>query len=137
MKISLSHIAIASSQIDAVTSQLKSLWLTPEPTQEVPSEKVNVAMVPVAVSPHFRIELLEPSGSNSPIGKFLEKRPNGGLHHLCFEVENLIEWEKRLTEAGVEVLAPGIRKAVRGNALFIHPKCMGGVLVELEEPVGE
>ncbi len=90
-------------------------------------------MIPFEVSPHLRIELLEATSPDSPITKFLSKRPDGGLHHLCFEVSGLEAWKTKLEAAGLEVLPPGIRKAARGKAFFIHPKCMGGVLVELEE----
>lgn len=133
MKLSLSHIAIASSEIHAIAEKLKVLGMRIEETHAVVTEKVNAAMIPVAVSDHFRIELLEPTEKDSPIAKFLEKRPAGGVHHLSFEVDNIEGWEKTLRQAGIEILPPGIRKAARGRALFIHPKSMGGVLVELEE----
>ena len=100
---------------------------------EVPTEKVKAAMVPVDISADFRIELLEPLANDSPLSKFLLKRPQGGIHHLAFQVTDLTKWESVLKKAGMEVLSPGIRKAARGRALFIHPKSMGGVLVELEE----
>jgi methylmalonyl-CoA/ethylmalonyl-CoA epimerase len=133
MKLSLSHIAVASSQIKGIAEKLSVLGMKIAESHTVPSEKVNAAMIPVSVSDHFRIELLEPTDSESPIAKFLEKRPAGGVHHLSFEVENIEQWEKVLKQSGLEVLPPGIRKAARGRALFIHPKSMGGVLVELEE----
>lgn len=133
MHVRLSHIALACPEIAAVASHLKVLALEVESTHEVPSEKVKAAMLPVQVSNDLRIELLEPTSSDSPISKFLAKRPQGGLHHLAFEVTKLEEWQKILEAKGMEVLAPGIRRAARGRALFIHPKCMGGVLVELEE----
>jgi methylmalonyl-CoA/ethylmalonyl-CoA epimerase len=63
----------------------------------------------------------------------LEKRPAGGLHHLSFSVDNLEAWSKKLEKAGFTILPPGIRKAARGRALFIHPKDIAGVLIELEE----
>ena len=90
-------------------------------------------MIPIAVSDDLRIELLEPTSSDSPISRFLAKRPDGGLHHLSFEVTQIEKWHEALVTQGLEVLPPGIRKAARGRALFIHPKFMGGVLVELEE----
>ncbi len=99
----------------------------------MPTEKVTAAMLPVDVSEHFRIELLEPTADDSPIAKFLEKRKDGGIHHMSFEVQEIEAWHKMLVKEGVSVLPPGIRKAARGRALFIHPKSMGGILVELEE----
>jgi methylmalonyl-CoA/ethylmalonyl-CoA epimerase len=94
---------------------------------------VRAAMIPVEVSEHLRIELLEPTSDDSPISKFLAKRSAGGIHHLSFEVKDLERWLETLKAEGIEVLPPGIRRAARGRALFIHPKCVGGVLVELEE----
>ena len=136
MKLELSHIAFASPEIKRIAERLKALSLEIAEVHEVPTEKVRAAMVPVKVSPHFRIELLEPTASDSPIAKFLEKRPDGGIHHVSFEVTQLQNWIPVLEKAGLSVLPPGIRKAARGKALFIHPKSMGGVLVELEELTG-
>ncbi len=135
MPVKLSHIALACPEISKIAEKLKSLALEVETIHDVPTEKVKAAMVPVEVSPEFRIELLEPTSSDSPISKFLSKRPEGGMHHVCFEVEGLERWKTTLEKAGLEVLPPGIRKAARGKALFIHPRSLGGVLVELEEIV--
>jgi len=133
MSVKLSHIALASPQILKIAAKLKALALQVETIHDVPSEKVKAAMVPVEVSENFRIELLEPTAPDSPIAKFLAKRPDGGMHHISFEVENLEGWKTTLENAGMEILPPGIRKAARGRALFIHPRSLGGVLVELEE----
>jgi methylmalonyl-CoA/ethylmalonyl-CoA epimerase len=129
----LSHIALATPKIEELARRLKMLSLEVESSHEVPTEKVHAAFLPLEISEHFRLELLEPTSPDSPISKFLAKRPGGGMHHLCFEVSKLEKWEDQLTKQGFEVLPPGIRKAARGRALFIHPKSMGGVLVELEE----
>jgi methylmalonyl-CoA/ethylmalonyl-CoA epimerase len=129
----LSHVAIACPNLQEVAKKLKELALEIEKIHDVPTEKVKAAMIPAEVSESFRIELLEPTDPQSPISKFLEKKPQGGIHHICFEVEAIEKWEKKLREKGFEVLPPGIRKAARGKALFIHPKSIGGVLVELEE----
>lgn len=131
--LKLSHIAIATPRIEEVARKLKALAMEVETTHAVPTEKVTAAMIPVGVSEHFRVELLEPTAGDSPIAKFLEKKPSGGLHHICFEVQGLEKWHSVLVKEGFEVLAPGIRKAARGRALFIHPKSFSGVLVELEE----
>ena len=132
----LSHIAIACPEISTLAAKLKVLALEVESVHDVPSERVKAAMMPVEVSPHLRIELLEPTSQDSPIAKFLEKKPSGGIHHLCFEVSQLEKWLPILQKAGLEVLPPGIRPAARGRALFLLPKSMGGVLVELEEISG-
>ncbi len=133
MKVELSHIAIANPKISDAIEKFQILALAVEKTHEVPTEKVKAAMVPVGVSKHFRIEILEPTSTDSPIAKFLEKRPDGGIHHICFEVQHLERWVETIEKAGLKVLPPGIRKAARGRAIFLHPKSMGGVLVELEE----
>ncbi len=129
----LSHIAIAAPNLSDISARLKVLSLEVEHVHEVASERVRAAMVPVEISSHFRIELLEPTSTDSPIAKFLEKKPSGGIHHVCFEVSNLSAWPEVLKKAGMEVLAPGIRRSARGEALFIHPKSFSGVLVELEQ----
>lgn len=133
MRIALSHIAIAAPTVAAVLERFRALGLVVDEEHDVPTERVRASMVPVDVSDAFRIELLEPSASDSPIAKFLEKRPAGGLHHICFEIDRIEEWRDRLVAAGLEILPPGIRKGARGRALFVHPKSLGGVLVELEE----
>ena len=133
MKVELSHIAIANPKISEIMEKLKVLALEVEKVHDVPTEKVKAAMIPVRVSKQFRIEILEPTDPQSPISKFLEKRPDGGIHHICFEVQHLEQWVEVVEKAGMQILPPGIRKAARGRAVFIHPKNIGGVLVELEE----
>lgn len=133
MSVELSHIAIACPQIETIAGKLRTLSLMVEKVHDVPTEKVKAAMVPVAVSEHFRIELLEPSAPDSPIARYLSKHASGGIHHLCFEVKGIERWQEVLMREGFEVLPPGVRKAARGRALFVHPRSFGGVLVELEE----
>ena len=133
MTVRLSHIAIACPDAAAVAAKLEVLSLKVAETHEGPTEKVKALMLPVEVSEHLRLELLEPTALDSPVAKFLSTRPKGGLHHLCFEVRELEKWEKVLAHEGIDILPPGIRKAARGRALFLHPRSMGGVLVELEE----
>ncbi|MBI4405368.1 MAG: VOC family protein [Deltaproteobacteria bacterium] len=133
--IRLSHIAIACPQIEFVMKQFERLGLELEAERsvEVASEKVKVAFVPIEPSDELRIELLQPTADSSAVAKFLSDRPKGGLHHLSFEVSNIDQWKVRLENAGVEILPPGLRKGARGTILFIHPRSMGGVLVELEQ----
>lgn len=132
----LSHVAIAVPDMAAVAKRLEAISLKVAETHEVPTERVRAGMVPCGVSSDFRIELLEPTSPESPISKFLESRKNGGLHHLSFEVTDIERWEGELKKAGIEILPPGIRKGARGRVLFLHPRSMGGVLVELEEISG-
>lgn len=133
MELRLSHIALAVPEMAPVLEKLKKLALENEHTHDVPTERVRAAMLPIEADRELRLEVLEPTSQDSPIAKFLEKRPSGGLHHLCFAVADLEAWEKKIRAAGLEILAPGIRKAARGRAFFLHPKAMGGMLVELEE----
>jgi methylmalonyl-CoA/ethylmalonyl-CoA epimerase len=133
MSVTLSHIAIACPEIQAVAEKFRLLEMEIKQVHEVPSESVKAAMLPLSVSPQICIELLEPLEPNSPISRFLEKKPQGGVHHLSFEVTQIEKWKEKLESHGLIVLPPGIRKAARGRALFIHPKCFGGILVELEE----
>ncbi len=133
MELRLSHIALAVPEIAAVLKKLEALSFENEHTHDVPTERVRAAMIPIVADSHLRLEVLEPTSTDSPIAKFLEKRPSGGLHHVCFAVDDLDAWEKKIRAAGIEILPPGIRKAARGRAFFMHPKAMGGMLVELEE----
>ena len=82
-----------------------------------------------------KLELLYPLGDNSPISKFLEKNPTGGIHHICYEVENILAARKKLTMYGLRVLGDGKPKiGAHGKpVLFLHPKDACGTLIELEE----
>lgn len=133
MSVKLSHIAIACPEIQRIVDKFQALEIEVAQVHDVPSESVKAAMLPISVSSEICIEILEPLQSDSPISKFLEKKPQGGVHHLSFEVTQLDRWKEKLEGHGFIILPPGIRKAARGRALFIHPKCFGGVLVELEE----
>ena len=85
--------------------------------------------------PNTKIELLEPLGANSPIAKFLEKNPDGGMHHLCYEVDDILSARDRLVAAGARILGDGAPKiGAHGKpVLFLHPKDFNGTLVELEQ----
>ena len=85
--------------------------------------------------PNTKIELLHPLGKNSPIAKFLERNPDGGMHHLCYEVEDIIAARDRLKAAGARVLGDGEPKiGAHGKpVLFLHPKDFVGTLVEIEQ----
>ncbi len=131
--LKLSHIAIASPQMQKAIAKFQAIGFKLGESHEVPTEKVRAAMLLMEASPHLRLELLEPTSTDSPISKFLEKRPKGGIHHLCFEVKNLEQWKARLEKEGLPILPPGIRQAARGRALFVDPRAMEGVLIELEE----
>lgn len=85
--------------------------------------------------PNTKIELLRPLGSNSPVAKFLERNPDGGMHHVCYEVEDIIAARDRLVAEGARVLGDGQPKigAHDKPVLFLHPKDFCGTLVELEQ----
>ena len=131
--LKLSHIAIASPDLQKAIERFKVLQLRVAEVHDVPSERVKAAMLEMEASEHLRLELLEPTSTDSPISKFLEKRPKGGIHHLCFEVKGIEKWKGELEKAGIPVLPPGIRPGARGRVLFVDPRAMEGVLIELEE----
>ena len=85
--------------------------------------------------PNTKIELLHPLGDNSPIKSFLEKNPSGGVHHLCFEVKNIIFARDHLISNGARVLGDGIPKLCAHDkpVLFLHPKDFCGTLIEIEQ----
>jgi methylmalonyl-CoA/ethylmalonyl-CoA epimerase len=85
--------------------------------------------------PNTKIELLEPLGSDSPIGKFLERNPDGGIHHVCYEVEDIRAARDKLKGQGARVLGDGEPKSgAHGKpVLFLHPKDFLGTLIELEQ----
>jgi methylmalonyl-CoA/ethylmalonyl-CoA epimerase len=85
--------------------------------------------------PNAKVELLEPLGAGSPIAKFLEKNPDGGMHHICYEVDDIIAARDRLKAQGARVLGDGEPKiGAHGKpVLFLHPKDFCGTLVEIEQ----
>jgi methylmalonyl-CoA/ethylmalonyl-CoA epimerase len=85
--------------------------------------------------PNTKIELLEPLGEGSPIAAFLQRNPSGGIHHMCYEVDDIIAARDRLTAQGARVLGDGEpRTGAHGKpVLFLHPKDFCGTLVEIEQ----
>ena len=102
------------------------------PPQDEPEHGVTVIFIDL---PNTRIELLQPLGADSPIKGFLEKNPAGGMHHICFEVADIVAARDRLIASGARVLGSGEPKiGAHGKpVLFLHPKDFQGTLVELEE----
>ena len=86
-------------------------------------------------APNTKVELLEPLNENSPISKFIQKNPNGGMHHICYEVENIKLASRRLEGFGAKILGDGLPKiGAHGNpVIFLNPKDFSGTLIELEE----
>lgn len=127
--ISIDHLGIAVSSIEEALPFYRALLLQNEPIarEVVSSEQVTAAMLPLEGS---RIELLEPTGPDSVIARFLEKR-GPGLHHVAFRVPDLAEAAGRLREAGARLLNEPRTGAGGHLYVFVHPASSGGVLIEL------
>jgi methylmalonyl-CoA/ethylmalonyl-CoA epimerase len=129
----LNHVAIAVKDLAAAATVYRGmLGATVSAPQPLPEHGVTVVFVEL---PNTKIELLEPLGSDSPIAKFLEKNADGGIHHICYEVDDIIAARDRLKGAGARVLGSGEpRIGAHGKpVLFLHPKDFCGALVELEQ----
>jgi len=129
----LNHVAIAVPDLDAAAAQYRDVLgaRVGEPQAE-PDHGVTVVFIEL---PNTKIELLHPLGPASPIGGFLEKNPTGGIHHVCYEVPDIVVARDRLIEKGARVLGDGEPKTgAHGRpVLFLHPKDFAGTLVELEQ----
>ena len=131
----IDHIGIATNRIDdAARFYLESLGLQIEHVEEVASQKVRVAMLPLGES---RVELLEPTSDDSPISKFLAKR-GPGIHHLAVRVQDIRASLAELKEKGARLIDEEPRPGAGGCLVaFIHPSSTGGVLLELVEHAPE
>jgi methylmalonyl-CoA/ethylmalonyl-CoA epimerase len=129
----LNHVAIAVPDLDAATAIYRDT-LGAKVSEPMPLPEHGVTTVFVEL-PNTRIELLLPLGADSPIAKFLEKNPAGGIHHVCYEVEDIHAARDRLVAAGAHVLGGGRpRIGAHGKpVLFLHPKDFCGTLVEIEQ----
>jgi methylmalonyl-CoA/ethylmalonyl-CoA epimerase len=129
----LNHVAIAVRDI-AKAARLYRETLGADVSAAVPQPDHGVTTVFISL-PNAKIELLEPLGENSPIAKFLDRNPDGGIHHLCYEVADILAARDRLKAAGARVLGDGEPKiGAHGRpVLFLHPKDFYGTLVELEQ----
>jgi len=129
----LNHIAIATPDLATAAARYRDSLATPAQVSAplaLPQHGVTTVFVDTG---NTKLELLEPLGENSPIAKFLEKNPDGGLHHLCFEVPDLAAAIATVKAAGVRVLGEPRIGAHGLPVVFLHPKDCGGVLMELEE----
>jgi len=129
----LNHVAIAVPDLEAGTAVYRGV-LGAEVSDPVPQPDHGVTVVFVEL-PNTKIELLEPLGENSPIAAFLTKNPSGGIHHVCYEVDDILTARDRMLEEGARVLGDGEPKigAHDKPVLFLHPKDFCGTLVELEQ----
>ena len=129
----LNHVAIAVRDI-AKASNVYRQTLGAEVSAPVPQPAHGVTTVFITL-PNTKIELLEPLGDASPIGKFLERNPDGGIHHVCYEVDDIRAARDKLKAQGARVLGDGEPKmGAHGKpVLFLHPKDFCGTLVEIEQ----
>jgi len=129
----LNHIAIVVPNIKSASDIWeKALGAKISAPQTLTEHGVRVVFVE---SPNTKIELLEPLNENSPISRFLEKNPNGGMHHICYEVNNLKLASQKLESVGAKILGDGQPKiGAHGKpVIFLNPKDFSGTLIELEE----
>ncbi len=129
----LNHVAIAVPDLDAAAATYRdTLGANVGAPQDEPDHGVTVVFIEL---PNTKIELLHPLGKDSPINGFLAKNPSGGIHHMCFEVDDIISARDHLVEKGARVLGDGNPKiGAHGKpVLFLHPKDFNGTLIELEE----
>jgi methylmalonyl-CoA/ethylmalonyl-CoA epimerase len=129
----LNHVAIAVPDVDKAAKVYRDT-LAAEVSGKVPLPEHGVTTVFVNL-PNTKIELLEPLGAASPIAKFLERNADGGIHHICYEVDDILKARDQLKASGARVLGDGEPKiGAHGRpVLFLHPKDFCGTLVELEQ----
>jgi len=129
----LNHVAIAVRDI-AAASELYRSTLGAQVSAPEPLVEHGVTVVFITL-PNTKIELLEPLGVESPIARFLEKNPDGGMHHICYEVDDINAARDQLVKSGARVLGSGEPKiGAHGKpVLFLHPKDFNGTLIELEQ----
>lgn len=129
----LNHVAIVVPDLAAAASTYSgTLGARVSDPVDLPEHGVTTVFVEL---PNTKIELLHPLDESSPIAKFLSKNPDGGMHHLCYEVDDIIAARDRLVAEGARVLGDGEPKNGAHNkpVLFLHPKDFVGTLVELEQ----
>ncbi len=131
-EMTLDHVGIAVASLDEGLAFYRALGLELAGTEEVPSQKVRVAFLPVGET---RFELLEPTAPDSPIAVHLDKR-GPGLHHLCVRVPDIRAAMRDLAAQGFRLLSAEPQQGAHGCLVcFVHPKSAGGVLLELSQPV--
>lgn len=129
----LNHVAIVVPDLAAASDRYRNiLGATVSAPADLPEHGVTTVFIEL---PNTKIELLHPLGENSPIARYLEKNPDGGMHHLCYEVDDIQAAKATLVSAGARVLGDGEPKTgAHGKpVLFLHPKDFCGTLVELEQ----
>ncbi|MCW6508445.1 methylmalonyl-CoA epimerase [Lichenifustis flavocetrariae] len=129
----LNHVAIAVPDLDAAAALYRSA-LGASVSNPLPLPEHGVTVVFVAL-PNSKIELMSPLGAASPIKSFLDRNPGGGMHHLCFEVEDILAARDTLLAQGARMIGTGTPQVGAHGlpVLFLHPKDFNGTLIELEE----
>ena len=129
----LNHIAIAVPNLLEAANTYKNT-LGAKVGAPIKQQEHGVTVIFVDL-PNSKLELISPLGESSPIENFLKKNPNGGIHHICFEVEDIQKSIKKLKNEGAQVLGTGQAKiGAHGKpVVFLHPKEFNGTLIELEE----
>ncbi|MEO5327613.1 MAG: methylmalonyl-CoA epimerase [Magnetococcus sp. THC-1_WYH] len=128
----LNHVAIVVPDLDAAAAKYRDdLGARVEPAKDLPEHGVRVVMVRLD---NTTVELLHPMSDSSPIAGFLKKNPGGGMHHVCYEVQDVVAATKKMMDKGVKVLNEKPKIGAHGNpVVFLHPKDFYGVLTELEQ----
>ena len=129
----LNHVAIAVPDLEKAAAIYRGT-LGAQVSNPIPMPEHGVTTVFVEL-PNTKIELLHPLGEDSPIANFLEKNPSGGMHHVCYEVEDIYAARDQLKKQGVRILGTGEPRNGAHNkpVLFLHPKDFAGTLVEIEQ----
>ena len=129
----INHIAIAVKNLDAAATQWRErVGAVVSAPQNLPEHGVKIVFI---AADNGKVELLEPLDDASPVAKFLERNPDGGLHHICFDVPDLLASRDQLLASGARILgSPKPKIGAHGKpVLFIHPKDMTGSLIELQQ----
>jgi methylmalonyl-CoA/ethylmalonyl-CoA epimerase len=129
----LNHVAIAVPDLEAAVARYRDV-LGAKVSEPLPQPEHGVKVVFVEL-PNTKIEFLEAMGAGSPVAKFMERNPEGGIHHICYEVDDIIAARDRLKASGARVLGDGEPKiGAHGKpVIFLHPKDFLGTLTELEQ----
>ena len=129
----LNHVAIAVPNVENAASKYKDmLGAKVSDIIELPDQGVKTIFVNLN---NTKIELIEPLGESSPIESYLKRKPDGGMHHICYEVQNINDACKKLTDNGATILGSG-KPSIGAHGkpvIFLHPKNFNGTLIELEE----